>query len=351
LILDIRLNYGGSSLVDDDGLSLLFNSYITTIAMDGRCGNRDDHFKMCSSSWWTSYRLAIKGNPMSFYDRPIAVLTGPGAQSMGDQLSLKMKYHPMARLFGKSPAGAFSAWSAEYINLGFSDWMFACTIYNAYLVSNPGIYLTHTDLPVDEEVWLIQEDVAKGEDTVVKRAIEWIQNLAYAHDVTVDKTYLKPGIDSVLITATVENPNQHNLSVEAVVRNIDSTVTDNFDLFDDGMHGDGDANDNQWGNFYQPTDEQSYKISVTTNDNSEETSRTLPNVAWFTTIGPVVFNEYKITGNFFNTYYLKLSLRNDGQEARATDILVELTQKIKGEDIAREERRIFKELLGKLENF
>lgn len=33
------------------------------------------------------------------------------------------------------------------------------------------------------------------------------------------------------------------------------------------------------------------------------------------------------------------------------DILVELTQKIKGEDIAREERRIFKELLGKLEKF
>jgi hypothetical protein len=324
LIFDDRFCFGGGQFdTEDKGFSLLFNSYIETIAFDERCST-GNHFNMCVHPSWNASKVAISGNPNTFFDKPIAVLTGPGAVSYGDIIPLKMTFHPMARLFGKSTSGAFSA--VEQLRHPGTGWDMWNADANAYLVSNPGNYLSRTESHVDEEVWLTQEDVAKGEDTVVKRAMEWIQNLVHAHDVTVDKTYIKPGIDSVGITAKVENPNQHNLSVEAVVRNMDSTITDNFNLFDDGMHGDGEANDNLCGNLYQPTDEQLFRVSVTTNDNSEETSRTLPNVAWFTTIGPVEFDSYQITDILYQTIYqIKLSLRNKGLSAMAPGITAELS--------------------------
>ena len=136
-----------------------------------------------------------------------------------------------------------TTYPGEYNLAGNSDWFMSHTSSNCYLLDNPGVYLARHGFLPDEEVWLTQEDVAKGEDTVVKRAIEWIQNLSYAHDIIVDKTNVKPGIDSVMITAIVENPNKHDLSVKAVVRNTDSTITDQLALFDDGQHGDDAAND------------------------------------------------------------------------------------------------------------
>jgi hypothetical protein len=37
--------------------------------------------------------------------------------------------------------------------------------------------MAHSSAPIDEEVWLTQEDVAKGEDTVVKAAMAWIKSI------------------------------------------------------------------------------------------------------------------------------------------------------------------------------
>ena len=35
-------------------------------------------------------------------------------------------------------------------------------------------FMIHKPFPVDEEVWLTQDGVAKGEDDVVTRALHWI---------------------------------------------------------------------------------------------------------------------------------------------------------------------------------
>ncbi len=116
-----------------------------------------------------------------------------------------------------------------------------------------------------------------------------------------------------------------------IIRNQDSTITDQLNLFDDGLHGDGATNDNLWSNFYFPTpdNEESYKVSVTTDDITEETSRTLPNVAWFTTIGPLKVDDYDITSsdtipNHGDRIDYKLTLRNDGQTATATNVTTNL---------------------------
>ena len=49
---------------------------------------------------------------------------------------------------------------------------------------DPSTLLVRREFPVDELVWLDRDDVARGDDTVVKRALAWIKGVAHAHDVT-----------------------------------------------------------------------------------------------------------------------------------------------------------------------
>jgi len=95
LIIDQRLNLGGSWQYQQ-GLSLLFNSTFTLFGFDKR-KNAEDHFQMIHYDWPDKY-LTTRGDPLTFHDRPIAVLIGPGAVSCGDMFPLTMNSHPMTRL-------------------------------------------------------------------------------------------------------------------------------------------------------------------------------------------------------------------------------------------------------------
>ena len=116
----------------------------------------------------------IPSNPFAIpYDRPIAVLTGPGAFSSGDQVALRMTSHPGVRTFGKSTATAYNA--PVSLNVS-SQWHAAMAFADAFRVDSPHEYLTHHDLAVQEPVWLRPEDVAAGRDTVVEAALRWIRS-------------------------------------------------------------------------------------------------------------------------------------------------------------------------------
>jgi hypothetical protein len=169
LIIDFRMNYGGNMFLSNPGLELLFNTQDTTIAFVVR-NNPDDHCSWASAVPLSGY--IIPGDPQTFYDKPIAVLTGPGAVSSGDQVALRMTFHPMVRVFGKSTTAAFNA--PTNINFPNPFWAGRYANSDAYLVSEPGNNLTHEEFPVDEDVWQTQEAVVQGKDAVVDAAIEWI---------------------------------------------------------------------------------------------------------------------------------------------------------------------------------
>ncbi len=57
--------------------------------------------------------FTIPGEPATYYDEPIAVLTGPGAVSNGDWELLRMGFHPMVRTFGKASNGAFTSYLSK----------------------------------------------------------------------------------------------------------------------------------------------------------------------------------------------------------------------------------------------
>ena len=171
LIIDFRSNLGGYTLLANDGMSYLFNSEELATDFAYRC-NDQDHLALCPIGISRSCQVAGRASPI--YDKPVAVLTGPGAGSAGDLVAIKFKFLSTARFFGKSTAGEFNA---PMTLSGPSDWWLRCAFGNEYLVSEPGQYLTHRELPVDENVWLTKDGVAQGRDDVVEAAISWINSV------------------------------------------------------------------------------------------------------------------------------------------------------------------------------
>jgi hypothetical protein len=192
LIIDFRMNYGGNMFLSDPGLSLLFNTTDTTVGMAWR-SDPDNHFSMVPFSGGPPSAYVIHGDTSTFYDKPIAVLTGPGAVSSGDQVALRMKFHPKARFFGKSTTTAFNA--PIELNVGTAGWYCRYAKYDAYLVNDPENYLTHDEFEVDEQVWHNPDDVAQGIDAVEQTAVDWIDGLQNGINKP-SEVYLKDGIKS-----------------------------------------------------------------------------------------------------------------------------------------------------------
>jgi hypothetical protein len=203
LIIDFRFNMGGDLTLSDLGLGLLFDQSVQTIDFAERC-NDTRHLRLCAIGRATSYM--IPGSPSSFYDKPIAVLTGPGAVGAGDQVALRLRFHPNARFFGMSTNTAFNTPSPVKLR---KQWDAHFALADAFLLSASGEaplfsyrlrihnedgivpeldegqppargtvikrgFLTHDPFPVDQLVWLTPGDVAVGRDTVVEAAVQWI---------------------------------------------------------------------------------------------------------------------------------------------------------------------------------
>jgi hypothetical protein len=336
LIIDSRLNAGGQPWAANDGFSRLYNFNAEILDFAER-SDPNDRYALKEISGPSGDRLRFNADPF-LYDKPIAVLTGPLTWSAGDANAMRLKYHPMTRFFGKPTNTAYILMGYDWNFLSsYPDWFGAYAPMNTYLLDNSSDYLTHVGFDVDEEVWLTQEDVVKGEDTVVKRAIEWIRNLAYAHDVTVDKTFALAGTDQVLINTFVKNPNENDVSVEALI-NADNGLLDSLKLFDDGLHNDEEAADGLWGNSWMTSNnEADYEIDVRTYDSTVNTSRTLPKIQKFTTIGPITydsFTPYILEDSIPNpddVLSFKIYLKNNGSESSAEEIearLSSLTSKV-----------------------
>lgn len=169
IIFDFRFNTGGGALARE-GLQLLFNEVTPTVGFDKR-NSPSDRFSMQPDPNRLEANLVIQADPNTYYDKPIAVLIGPGSISAGELEAIRMSFHPRARLFGKPAAGGNSG--SDFISLSDSDWFASRSSGPVYLVQDR-FYLSHISFPPDEEVWLERDDIANGTDTVVERALAWI---------------------------------------------------------------------------------------------------------------------------------------------------------------------------------
>jgi hypothetical protein len=180
LIIDIRTNFG-AALDITAILNYFLDDTLEVIGLDERVpfGN---HFAMQPASGvWSGWLTTIHGDPDTYWDTPIAILTGPGALSGGDFFPLMLSYHPNTKIFGKTSQSAFSGTRTLH---PFEGWTHTRNEVVAYLADDPGNYINRKPFPnpvdfpwVDfEEVWLTQEGVVQGRDDVVEAAIAWIES-------------------------------------------------------------------------------------------------------------------------------------------------------------------------------
>ena len=186
LIIDFRTNEGADNPRWNEGFRRLFNQDFNDINFLQRA-NSIDHLLMKSADQWDSW-IKFSGSDQHMYDRPIAVLCGPWTASGGDISVQMLRQHPMTRIFGKPTEGAFGVTLFNDIaGVSSTDWFTGLTVAVGYTPPDWNNILNRASIPVDEEVWLTPDGVAKGEDDVVNAALNWINNLVYGHSLTKNK--------------------------------------------------------------------------------------------------------------------------------------------------------------------
>ncbi len=173
LIIDQRFNFGGQSSNSYEALSLLLRDSVEDVM---NCVRRDETVSDITAleihpGKWRD----LVADPETFYDRPIAVLQGPHAISAGDMVPYYLRYHPRTKHFGMLTNGTFGGshtyWNPDPIIEDLSVGM--STVICVDSNEEP---LQGADIAPDVEVWLEQDDVAAGIDTVVETALAWIQS-------------------------------------------------------------------------------------------------------------------------------------------------------------------------------
>jgi C-terminal processing protease CtpA/Prc len=177
MVIDFRYNEGGGIMPSNSGLQLLFRDSVATICFSQR-SDPANHFSMRVVD--SAFYYVIPGNGTG-YDKPIAVLVGPGAVSAGDQVAFRMTFHPRVKTFGKPTNTAFSALTGLSVHSG---WYASYAPFEACLASDTTYFLTHRGFPVDVPVWHTRDAVANGKDAVVEAAIAWIDSTAGAVEET-----------------------------------------------------------------------------------------------------------------------------------------------------------------------
>ncbi|MFA5831866.1 MAG: T9SS type A sorting domain-containing protein [Bacteroidota bacterium] len=312
LVIDMRWNTGGWALFDH-AFAMMFSQRITTIEDAYRIGPANFNLAAVGNS----KTYLIPGTPGSLYDRPIAVLLGPTCISMGDITAQRLRYHPMVRFFGKPP---ISSLGDNTTLTGFPNWFMNYSFGDMFHTSEPGVYLNRSVFPIDEPVWFNPDDVAKGKDPVLIRAQEWMKSLSYIHDFTVMNPYVRPGIDSLIVTGILNNPANHALSAQVTITNSGGIVLDSALMKNDGLHGDGLPGDSVWGaHLHTPFAEEFYTLNESVTDQTLGSMRQLPALKFFTTAGPIVCfgDTSSVVPQWGKTMDFRFKIRNNGKVSPA----------------------------------
>jgi len=139
--------------------------------------------------------------------------------------------------------------------------------------------------------------------------------------------FLKSQGDTLFIKSHIYNPENHSITVYAIINGIQNTFSDSIQLYDDGQHNDSLASDNIWGNsvWLLGLPKDNYNIIISTHDLIEDYRYSFHTpFPDFTNIGPVVFESFSITGDTLiepgDNKKFKFTLLNSDNITTATNI-------------------------------
>jgi hypothetical protein len=125
-------------------------------------------------------------------------------------------------------------------------------------------------------------------------SVVWYKNpyttVAYAKSIEVYPKYMPPQQgDTLKLSAQISNPENHQVTVQALIQGKNTTFKDSLQLFDDGLHNDSLASDNIFGGieWLEGLEEDYFDIELRTTDLDESLTTYCADEGHFTTIGPV----------------------------------------------------------------
>jgi hypothetical protein len=171
LIIDQRFNLGGVVPFIEYGFPALLDEDIDPLVrFHHRDPDVDDYLTLTED-----YVATVDADETTYYDHPIAVLTGPKSGSAGDVCPYLLAHHPRARLFGRPTNGAFGELLPVWYPYDPFVGDFSAKVTRAQMLSADGEHLNAWEQPPDEEVWLTGDDAAAGVDTIFAAARSWIE--------------------------------------------------------------------------------------------------------------------------------------------------------------------------------
>jgi polyhydroxybutyrate depolymerase len=153
----------------------------------------------------------------------------------------------------------------------------------------------------------------------------------WAHDLWLNTVFSEPGTGTLSIGAALTNTDDHNYTAFALVFDADSSIVDSVQLFDDGEHDDGIANDGIAGAFLTaPTNESFFYVQATATDIEASKYLGLHDFAQFTTAGPISFTGVDLPpsdpvpnpGDYLSIY---IHLMNAGNVLELSNITASLS--------------------------
>ncbi len=147
----------------------------------------------------------------------------------------------------------------------------------------------------------------------------------YAINTKVNKPYLSPINDTLIVRTEFSNLNQHDFTANAIYISSDSSYIDSTALYDDGFHGDSLAGDGIWGGFiHSIAEEEFFDIGISTLDTENGKYFYTGDLTRFTTAGPVKVDSLSIT-QLPNSYRVKPFIKNEGQSFTVEDLLINMS--------------------------
>lgn len=145
-------------------------------------------------------------------------------------------------------------------------------------------------------------------------------------DASLNSIFMNKDVDSLTVNASIKNDDNHAAEVFAFITSSDKTFSDTLALYDDGNHSDGLAGDKIYGGIILPiSGEHEFIVGIKTVDLDYQVVRIWEEVVRFSTVGPVVFEEFIQTHRIQNRIFLKLVLRNIGSQAAAENVSATLS--------------------------
>lgn len=193
----------------------------------------------------------------------------------------------------------------------------------------PSILALHSVAQVNGNIYISGGNSVDCATTCDRTMYEYIPHndlFPLIENVSVDRSYTKPGTGSVWIETNMRDTTGIKLLAE--IEAPDQTPIDSLQLFDDGNHNDVSAGDSIYANFWSVSsaEERNYYVDIhVTRVGADTIIHNINNMVLFTTIGPVTVDDYIFTSSdtIFNpgdNLRIYLTLKNNSPTVTVTNI-------------------------------